>query len=469
MANNNRSRYARYMSLHVMILAAGNSRRMQSQLPKALVEVGGKPMLTHLLETARVLRPERLSVVVASNSAPVREVFSDAQDVHWVEQAKPLGTGHAVLCALSACSGGRALVLYVDGPLVSVSALEALLSIGGDIAVLAARARNPTGFGRMVMDADGNLLKIVEEACADEEEKRITEVNTGIMAGGGELLRELLESMPKPSGQKEQYLTDVVALARQRGLQVSCAMSSPEDAALGANTIEEVVELERIYQRRVANQLMDQGVRLADPARLDVRGSLSTEAGGFIDAGVVLEGEVKLGRDVHIGPGVTIKNTSLGEGVRIEANTVIEGTQIGPDCRIGPFARLRPGTLLGPGVRIGTFVEVKNAKIGARSKAGHQAYLGDVEIGEDCNIGAGVITCNFDGARKHKTEIGDRAFIGSNVTLIAPLKIEHDAYVAAGSTLSKDVGEAELAVARERQKNLKNWTPPGGRKKGGQG
>ena len=247
------------MSLHVMILAAGNSRRMQSGLPKALVEVGGKPMLAHLLETARALRPERLSVVVGSDSEPVREEFSDAQDVHWVEQANPLGTGHAVLCALSACSSGRALVLYVDGPLVSVSALAALLSIGGDIAVLAARARNATGFGRMVTDADGNLLKIVEEACADEEERRISEVNTGIMAGSGELLRELLESMPKPSGQKEQYLTDVVALARQRDLQVNCAMSSPEDAALGANTIEEVVELERIYQRRVAESAHGSG------------------------------------------------------------------------------------------------------------------------------------------------------------------------------------------------------------------
>lgn len=448
-----------------MILAAGNSRRMQSDLPKALIEVGGRPMLAHLLDTARTLRPERISVVVGRGAYSVREAFASEQEVHWVEQAEPHGTGHAVLCALRVYDQGETLVLYVDGPLVRREALEALLTEGGDIAALAAEVENPTGFGRMVMNAGGKLHKIVEERSASRDERRICQVNTGIMMGAGKLLRDLLESMPEPKDGKEQYLTDVVELARQRNLEVNCVMSSAEDAALGANTLDEVVQLDNIYRRRVARRLMQRGVRLADPERIDLRGTLDAEPGCFIDAGVVFEGEVRLGKDVRIGPGVSIKDTSIGEDARIEPNSVIEGAKIGAGCRIGPFARLRPGTLLGPEVHIGTFVEVKNARIGARSKANHQAYLGDVEIGEDCNIGAGVITCNYDGADKHETKIGDRAFIGSNVTLIAPITIENDAYVAAGSALSKDVGEAELAVARQRQRNLKDWPSPAARKK----
>lgn len=455
------------MSLHVVILAAGESRRMQSDLPKALVEVGGKPMLAHLLETARQLRPERLSVVVGSEADAIQNQFVGADDLCWIPQKSPLGTGHAVLCALSASTKGRTLVLYVDGPLVSIDALRALIDSEEDLAVLAATADVPTGFGRMVMDAQGRLLRIVEEAHASEDEQRIKEVNTGIMVGDGLLIRELLESMQAPSGAREQYLTDIVALARQRNLSVGTVMSKPEDAALGANTLEEVARLERIYQDRMTAGITQQGVRLADPARVQVRGNVHAAAGGFVEAGVLFEGEVELGTGVSIGPGVTIRDTRVGDGTRVDANCVIEGAEIGADCRIGPFSRLRPGTRLGPQVRIGTFVEVKNAKIGARSKAQHQAYLGDVEIGEDCNIGAGVITCNYDGADKHETKIGDRAFIGSNVTLIAPLTIENDAYIAAGSTLSKDVGEAELAVARGHQRNLKNWTPPGERKKKG--
>ena len=453
------------MSLHVVILAAGNSRRMQSDLPKALVEVGGRPMLAHLLETARQLRPERFSVVIGREAEAIQNAFSGDDDVHWVLQETPLGTGHAVLCALRSFARGRTLVLYVDGPLVSIEALRALTESGEDLSVLAARADEPTGFGRMVMDSQGQLLKIVEEAHANEDQKRITEVNTGIMVGEGALMRELLDSMEPPSGKKEQYLTDIVALARQRNLSIGCVMSKPEDAALGANTLEELARLERTYQKRMSTALAEQGVRLADPARVQVRGKVHAAPGSFVDAGVLLEGEVELGEGVSIGPSVSIKDTRLGDAARVEANCVIEGAEIGPNCRVGPFARLRPGTRLGPEVHIGTFVEVKNAKLGARSKANHQAYLGDVEIGEDCNIGAGVITCNYDGAEKHKTKIGDRAFIGSNVTLIAPLTIENDAYVAAGSTLSKDVGEAELAVARGRQRNLKNWTPPGPNKK----
>ncbi len=438
---------------------------MQSNLPKALVEIGGKPMLAHLLETARQLRPERLSVVVGRESEAIRNTFSGAEDVCWVAQATPLGTGHAVCCALSTWARGRTLVLCVDGPLVSVDALQELISSQEDLAVLAAKTESPTGFGRMVMDERGHLLRIVEEVHASEGEKHIQEVNTGIMVGDGALMRELLDFLEPPSSEREQYLTDIIALARQRNCSVGCVMSSPEDAALGANSLEEVVRLERIYQQRMAAVLAKQGVRLADPESVQVRGEVRGAPRSFVDAGVVFEGEVVLGEGVSIGPGVSIKDVRLGDGTRVEANCVLEGAEIGPDCRIGPFARVRPGTRTGREVHIGTFVEVKNAKIGARSKAQHQAYLGDVEIGEDCNIGAGVITCNYDGAEKHETKIGDRAFIGSNVTLIAPLTVENDAYVAAGSTLSKDVGESELAVARGRQKNLKNWIPPAARAK----
>lgn len=453
------------MSLHVVILAAGDSRRMQSDVPKALVEVGGRPMLAHLLETARRLRPERLSVVVGRQAEVIKSAFVAADDVCWVLQESPLGTGHAVRCALSASDKGRTLVLYGDGPLVSIEALRVLTESGEDLAVLAAKVDDPTGFGRMVMGSDGQLLKIVEEAEATQDQQRIKHVNTGIMIGAGALMRELLDGVEPASEKKEQYLTDIVALARQRNLSVGCVMSKPEDAALGANTLEEVARLERIYHNRMVAALTKQGVRFADAARVQLRGEVRAAPGGFVDAGVLFEGQVELGEGISIGPGVTIKDARLGDGARVEPNCVIEGADIGPDCRIGPFARVRPSTRLGAQVHIGTFVEVKQAKIGARSKANHQAYLGDVEIGEDCNIGAGVITCNYDGAEKHKTKIGDRVFVGSNVTLIAPLTIKSDAYIAAGSTLNTDVGESELAVARQRQRNIGNWTRPGTSKK----
>jgi len=432
---------------------------MNSDLPKALVPLGGQPMLAHLIETARSLAPSRLSVVVGVDAAPIKQAFSDAKDIRWVVQPEALGTGHAALCALREHSEGRTLVVYVDGPLVSSSALREIVRQESPLAVLAATTENPTGFGRLITDEHGHLQRIVEEAHASETEKHIKTVNTGIMAGDGALMKALLEGMPAPDVKREQYLTDLVALARKRGLDVGCVMSRPEDGALGANTLQELSGLERLYQQRQAHELMRQGVRLADPARIDVRGRISAERGVFIDAGVVLEGELQFERDVSIGPGVTIKDSSLGQGTKVEANSVVEGVRAGANCCIGPFARIRPHTMLADDVHIGTFVEVKQARIGARSKANHQAYLGDVEIGEDCNIGAGAITCNYDGANKHKTAIGDRVFVGSNVTLIAPVKIEADAYIAAGSTISKNVN-AGLTVARARQKHIGHWTRP---------
>ena len=436
---------------------------MNSDLPKALVPLGGQPMLAHLIETVRVLAPNRLSVVIGANAEPIKQAFSDAKDICWVVQPQVLGTGHAVLCALREHSDGRTLVLYVDGPLVSASALRELIDQESPVAVLAATTENPSGFGRLITDEHGGLQRIVEEADANETEKHITSVNTGIMAGDGALMKALLEGMPAPDAQREQYLTDLVALARGRDLDVGCVISRPEDGALGANTLQELASLERIYQQRQARELTRQGVRLADPARIDVRGKVHAQPGVFIDVGVVLEGELEFERDVSIGPGVTIKNSSLGQGTKVEANSVVEGVTTGANCRIGPFARIRPNTALADDVHIGTFVEVKQARIGARSKANHQAYLGDVEIGEDCNIGAGAITCNYDGANKHKTTIGDRVFVGSNVTLIAPVKVEADAYIAAGSTISKKVATG-LTVARSRQKHISHWISPAKRK-----
>ncbi len=436
---------------------------MNSDLPKALVPLGGQPMLTHLIETVRVLAPNRLSVVVGANAEPIKQAFSDAKDICWVVQPQVLGTGHAVLCALREHSDGRTLVLYVDGPLVSASALRELIDQESPVAVLAATTEKPSGFGRLITDEHGGLQRIVEEADASETEKHIKSVNTGIMAGDGALMKALLEGMPAPDAQREQYLTDLVALARGRDLDVGCVISRPEDGALGANTLQELASLERIYQQRQARELTRQGVRLADPARIDVRGKVHAQPGVFIDVGVVLEGELEFERDVSIGPGVTIKNSSLGQGTKVEANSVVEGVTTGANCRIGPFARIRPNTALADDVHIGTFVEVKQARIGARSKANHQAYLGDVEIGEDCNIGAGAITCNYDGANKHKTTIGDRVFVGSNVTLIAPVKVAADAYIAAGSTISKKVN-AGLTVARARQKHIGHWARPEKRK-----
>ena len=458
-----KARYAHAMSLHVIVLAAGKSRRMKSDLPKALVPLGGVPMLAHLLETARSLDPARLSVVVGTDAQPIKQAFSCSTDIHWTLQPEALGTGHAVLCALREHSLGRTLVVYVDGPLVSEGALRTLIDQDEPLAVLAATAEQPEGFGRLVLDSQGRLQRIVEEADASESEKRIKEVNSGIMAGDGALMKALLEGMQPPTAKREQYLTDLVALARKRDLEVGCVMASREDGALGANTLEELAGLERLHQQRQAGELMRQGARLADPARVDVRGRVHAQSGVFIDAGVLLEGENQFDEGVSIGPGVTIKDSVLGRDTRVEAHSVVEGLRSGANCRIGPFARIRPNTELGEAVHIGTFVEVKQARVGARTKANHQAYLGDVVIGDDCNIGAGAITCNYDGAEKHRTRIGDRVFVGSNVTLVAPVDIESDAYIAAGSTISKKAS-AGLTVARARQKHVSHWTPPSKRK-----
>ena len=327
-----------------------------------------------------------------------------------------------------------------------------------------AQLDDPTGFGRILRDDDGRIVGIVEERDASEAQKSITEVNTGVLAASKSLLEDLVGSLRPDNEQGEYYLTDVVALAAKRGLRVSSVTADPEES-LGVNDRAQLAQLERIHQRREASRLMAAGVTLVDPDRIDVRGSVSAGHDCVIDVNVVFEGEVSLGEGVSIGPGCVIRDSVLGDGVRVEPMSAIDGASVAAGCRIGPFARLRPGTELGESVHIGNFVETKKASLGAGTKANHLAYLGDASVGEGSNIGAGSVTCNYDGVDKHRTEIGDGVFVGTNATLVAPLVVEDDAYIGAGSTITTKVGRKDLAVGRGRQRNIQGWTPPAKRKR----
>jgi len=456
------------MSLEVVVLAAGQGTRMRSKLPKVLHDLAGRPLLAHVLDAARALKPKSINVVVGHAASQVRAAFADARDVSWSEQRQQLGTGHALAQALPAI-GPDAVVLnlYGDVPLVQSETLAscAALAKAGKLVVVTADVPNPTGLGRIVRSANGAMMAIVEERDASPEQRAITEINSGILAVPAAMLRMLIGQLNRNNDQGEFYLTDIVGLAVERNIEVVAHKVMCADEVAGVNDRAELARLERIYQRREAHRLMAGGVTLRDPERFDARGDVQTGVDCVIDVDVVLEGVVRLGDGVLIGPGCAIRDAQIGDGAIIHAHTVIDGAVIGAGCELGPFARMRPGTVLAERVKIGNFVETKKTRLGAGTKSNHFAYLGDTTTGEDCNIGAGTIMCNYDGFAKHETHLGRDVFIGSNSTLVAPIQVGDGGYVAAGSTVTTRIEAGELAVGRARQRNIGGWVPPA--KRGG--
>lgn len=441
---------------------------MASTLPKALHEIGGKPMLGHVLDAAAGLQADDVYVVVGRKAAQVRKAIGDG--VRWVIQEQRLGTGHAVAQALpSVDDAAVVLVLCADVPLVSAATLKACVAAAanGALALVTVRLDQPGALGRVKRDGEGRIEGVVEFQDASPKECAIREINSGILALSAAPLRRLLRQVKADNAQGEYYLPAVVALARAQGIAVQGVAAADAEEVAGVNDRAELAASERVFQRRQAQRLMDAGVTLADPARLDIRGAVTVGADCFIDVNVVLKGRVRLGAGVQIGPGAVIQDANLGDGVRVEAYTVIEGANIGDNCRLGPFARLRPGTDLGVDAHVGNFIETKKARLGPGVKAGHVAYLADIDIAADSNVGAGAITANYDGVDKHHTEVGTNAFVGSNATLVAPVVVQAGAYIAAGSTITGEVPKDALAVARGKQRNIDGWTRPGhGRKPG---
>ena len=448
------------MTTSVIVLAAGKGTRMNSALPKVLQPLGGQPLLAHVLATARALSPQAIHVVAGHGMAAVRAACP-GDDLHWIEQTEQRGTGHAVAQALPHVAKGTALILYGDVPLVPPRTLAALRDAAGDgIALLVMQAADPTGYGRILRDAAGRVRGIVEERDATPAERSVREVNTGLMAAPVALLRRYLPQVQPRNAQGEHYLTDVVALAAADGAPVQAVAAQDPDDALGINDRVQLAFAERTLQRRRAEALLRAGVTLADPARLDVRGELLCGRDVFIDVNAVFEGRVVLGDGVRIGPNAVLRNCALGAGVEVLAFSHLDGARVGDRARIGPYARLRPGAELACETHIGNFVEVKQATVGRGSKVNHLSYIGDAEIGERVNVGAGTITCNYDGVHKHRTVIADDAFIGSGSELVAPVTVGEGATVGAGTTLRKDAPAHQLTVGGGRQVSLPHWRRP---------
>lgn len=448
--------------LHVVILAAGQGSRMKSALPKVLHPIAGRPMLHHVIETAKQLGAEKIHTVIGHGADKVREATAEAS-VNWVTQSEQLGTGHAVAQALPDLpDDARVLVLYGDVPLTRHETLDGLVGTLDEntLGLLTVTMDNPQGYGRIVRNADGDVQSIVEQKDASPEQQQIREVNTGILAVSAKHLKSWLPTLSNSNAQGEYYLTDIIAMAVEQGLRV--LVSQPENPyeVQGVNNRLQLAELERWFQRRQADRLMTEGATLADPARVDVRGELSIGNDLWIDVNVVFEGNVSLGSNVSIGPGCVIKDATIAEGTEIKANSVIEGAVIGANAQIGPFARIRPGTELAANTKVGNFVETKKAIVGEGSKINHLSYVGDASLGRNVNVGAGTITCNYDGVNKYQTVLGDGVFVGSNTALVAPVTVAAEATIGAGSTITRDVADHELAVARGRQRNIAGWEKP---------
>ncbi len=450
-----------YMKLGIIILAAGQGTRMRSTRPKVLHELAGRPLLGHVIDTARQLQPDRIVVVYGHGGQQVRERLADAP-VDWVEQAEQLGTGHAVAQAMPSIQGlDRVLVLYGDVPLIRAETLRHLLDTStGKLGVLTAELDDPTGYGRIVRNDQRQVQCIVEHKDANPEQLAIAEINSGIMCLDVPRLHDWLARIGNDNAQGEHYLTDVVGLAVADGLEVEGVVIADEAEILGVNDRVQLADLERRYQRRSAEALMRAGVSLRDPARFDLRGSLQTGQDCTIDINVLIEGEVVLGDEVQIGANTVLRDCHIGDGVTILENCVIEQAQVGRDCRIGPFSRLRPGAELVADNHVGNFVEIKNARVEQGSKINHLSYIGDSQIGSRVNIGAVTITCNYDGANKHQTRIGDHAFIGSNTALVAPVVIGAGATIGAGSVISKDAPDDQLTLTRAKQQSIQGWKRP---------
>jgi bifunctional UDP-N-acetylglucosamine pyrophosphorylase / glucosamine-1-phosphate N-acetyltransferase len=447
--------------LHVVILAAGEGKRMKSALPKVLQKIAGRPMLAHVIDTARALHPAGIHVVHGHGGDAVQQAFNDQPDLQWAEQAQQLGTGHALQQAMPGVpDGAQVLVLYGDVPLITPATLQRLLEAPGRLAVLAAEPENPAGYGRIVRDAEGRVAAIVEHKDADDGQRRIGIVNTGVIAAEATPMKRWLQALRNDNMQGEYYLTDVFAQAAAEFSAAEIVLVTNAMETEGANDPWQLAQLERAYQLRAVRALCVEGVRFADPARVDIRGTVSAGRDVEIDVDVILEGDVALGDDVRIGPFCRLKDVSLAAGTQVRAHCDLDGARTEGAVTIGPFARLRPGTVLADGVHIGNFVETKNAILGVGSKANHLSYLGDAVIGGKVNIGAGTITCNYDGVNKATTRIEDGAFIGSNSALVAPVTIGSNATIGAGSVITKNAPEGELTVARGRQETLPGWQRP---------
>jgi len=450
------------MPLSVVILAAGQGKRMKSDLPKVLQPVAGRPMLDHVIRCAAGLAPDAIHVVYGHGGERVREALA-AAPVAWVLQAEQHGTGHAVMQAAPAIPDDHTvLVLYGDVPLTQAATLRALLDRAGrsSLAILSVRLPDPIGYGRVLRDNAGSVYRIVEQKDATRKELAVDEVNTGLMAAPAGRLKGWLARLSNDNAQGEYYLTDVVAMAVRDDVKVEAVVAPTTAEVLGVNDKLQLAQVEAEYRRMRAGQLMLDGVTVADPARLDVRGEVEHGRDVFLDVNVVLEGRVTLGDRARIGPNVVLRDCEIGADTVVHPNCVLEKSVIGSQCSIGPFARLRPGNRLADGVHIGNFVEAKNSEIGEGSKANHLSYLGDTTVGRKVNVGAGTITCNYDGANKHRTDIGDGAFIGSGTMLVAPVSVGEQATIGAGSTITRDAPAGKLTLERSKQVSLDGWKRP---------
>ena len=455
--------------LNVVILAAGQGKRMRSNLPKVLHGLAGKPLLDHVIATARSLQPSHICVVYGHGGDQVRAAFAADADLKWAEQKEQLGTGHAVLQALPQIDASLpTLVLYGDVPLTRADTLHGLVERAGpNLALLTANLPDPGGYGRIVREGiqmRGKVLRIVEQKDASDEEKAICEINSGIMLAPAGALQRWLPALGNSNAQGEYYLTDIVALAVAEGMEIATVQPLDSWEIDGVNSKAQLAALERIHQCNLAQALLDAGVTLADPARIDIRGSLKCGRDVFIDVNTVFEGAVEIGDGTHISANCVIRNTQIGANAVIHPFTLTDEAIIGDESLIGPYARLRPGASLGKDVHIGNFVEVKNARIADHSKANHHAYLGDATIGSRVNVGAGTIICNYDGANKHHTVIEDDVFIGSDTQLVAPVTVRKGATIAAGTTLTKEAPEGQLTLSRAKQTSVSGWVRPAKKK-----
>jgi len=435
---------------------------MKSDLPKVLQPLAGRPLLQHVIDTTLALEPTAIHVVYGHGGDTVRGVLKHAP-VSWVLQEQQLGTGHAVTQAIPAVPDDHlVLVLYGDVPLISIDTLRALLTIAGPetLALLTVDLADPTGYGRVIRNSDGGVAGVVEHKDASAQQRAITECNTGVLAAPANLLKTWLRQLTNTNSQGEYYLTDVIGMAAARSGGVRALLAATADEVLGVNDKVQLAAAEAVYRREAARTLMLNGVTLADPARVDVRGTLTHGRDVSVDINVIFEGTVKLGSRVSIGPNCMLRDADIGDDTQIHANSVIDKAVVAENCVIGPFARLRPGAALEQGAHIGNFVEVKNTRVGRGSKANHLTYLGDARIGEGVNIGAGTVTCNYDGVNKSLTEIGDGAFVGSGSMLVAPVVVGKGATIGAGSTIVREAPEDQLTIARARQVVIEGWQRP---------
>ena len=449
------------MNLAVVILAAGKGTRMKSDLPKVLHPIAGRPMVQHVVDAAGALDPDNTVLIYGHGGEAVRQAVTGSR-LQWAEQAEQLGTGHAVAQALPHLAEDVVLVLYGDVPLIQPQTLRDFVARVDDqsLALMTLTLDDPSGYGRVIRNADGKVQRVVEQKDASDEEKAVREINTGILACTRRFLNDSLPRLSNSNAQGEYYLTDLIAMAVDAGMEVVTEQPGHAWEVDGVNDRVQLARLERVYQRVRAESLMRAGVTLLDPARLDIRGNLQCGQDVTLDINTVLVGDVVIGDRVTVGPNCLIRNARIGSGTHIEANSVVDGAVVGEECQVGPFARLRPGTELAARAKVGNFVETKKAYVGEGSKVNHLTYIGDSRIGKGVNVGAGTITCNYDGVNKFQTVMKDGAFIGSNSSLVAPVTIGENATVGAGSVVTKDVPDQGLAVARGQQRNIQNWSRP---------